>query len=257
MEDNGTHDLVRKAYGQVARRRSSCCPPSPNCGCGGPPYEVADHPVPQAELGLSCGNPLAFGHIHQGDVVLDLGSGAGKDVFLAGRVVGAQGRVIGVDFTPEMLDLARQNAAAFRQVTGLDNVEFRQGPIENLPVDDASVDVVISNCVINLSPDKPRVFREVFRVLKPAGRMVVSDIVLDRPLPAGARDDASLYVACIAGAVLRDDYLRAIHQAGFARVQVLADQKYQAADGGDDPITGKTGAGLEGLASSVTILAEK
>jgi SAM-dependent methyltransferase len=256
MEDNGTHDLVRKAYGQVARRRSSCCPPSP--GCGGQAVRTdGDLPVPEAELGLSCGNPLAFGHIHQGDVVLDLGSGAGKDAFLAGRVVGPRGRVIGVDFTPEMLALARQNTETFRQVTGLANVEFRQGLIEDLPLNDASVDVVISNCVINLSPDKPGVFREVFRVLKPTGRMIVSDIVLNRPLPTGARDDAGLYVACIAGAALRDDYLRAIRAAGFARVQVLADQKYQAADAGGDPITGKVGTSLEGIASSITVLAQK
>jgi len=168
MDD--THEMVKRAYADVARRQSSCCGPSSSC-CGDlKPYTVADHPVPEAELGLSCGNPLAFGYIENGDVVLDLGSGTGKDVLLAAQKVGATGKAIGVDFTPEMLALARKNAIKFFEATGLSNVEFRESKIESLPVKDASVDLAISNCVINLSPDKPRVFREVHRVLRPGGQ---------------------------------------------------------------------------------------
>jgi ubiquinone/menaquinone biosynthesis C-methylase UbiE len=251
------HDLVRKAYADVARKQSSCCGPSKSCCGQGKPYTAPDHPVPEAELGLSCGNPLAFGHIKAGDVVLDLGSGAGKDVFLAAQKVGDAGRAIGVDMTPEMLALGRKNAVRFFETTGLANVEFREGKIESLPVDDSSVDVVISNCVINLSPDKPQVFREVFRVLKPGGRMIVSDIVLNRPLPDAARADENLYTSCIAGALLRADYLGAIRQAGFQRVEVLSDHTYTATQIGGDPITAEAGTMLEGVAASITVLAQK
>jgi arsenite methyltransferase len=255
--DRDTHDLVKKAYGEVAKKQSSCCGPPSAGSCGGLRSTVSDHPVPEAELGLSCGDPLAFGRIREGDVVLDLGSGAGKDVFLAAQKVGKTGKVIGVDMTAEMLTLARKNAAKFTAATGLANVEFREGPIEALPLDDASVDVVISNCVINLSPDKPRVFREAFRVLKPGGRLVVSDIVLDRPLPKELLDSVDLYVACIAGAALRETYLRAIRAAGFGSVEVLGDRAYRAADAGSDPITANAGGSLEGIASSITVLATK
>ena len=253
--ERDTHKLVQEAYAKIARSQSSCCGPKAPC-CGGPkPYAVADHPVPESELGLSCGNPLAFGHIREGDVVLDLGSGAGKDVFLAAQKVGAGGRAVGVDMTGDMLDLARKNAAKFLQATGLSNVEFRQGTIESLPVKDASVDVVISNCVIILSPDKPRVFREVYRVLKPGGRMIVSDIVLNRPLSESARNDADLYAACIAGAMLREDYLQAVRDAGFAKVEVLSEHTYVSGDAGGDPITGSAAGSLEGVAASITVLA--
>ena len=251
-----THDLVKKAYGEVARQQTSCCGPKASC-CNDTAYTVPDHPVPEAELGLSCGNPLAFSHLKKGDVVLDLGSGAGKDVFLAAQKVGDAGRAIGVDMTPEMLSLARKNAVKFFAATGLANVEFREGHIENLSVDDASVDVVISNCVINLSPDKPQVFREVFRVLKPGGRMIVSDIVLNRPLPETAKTDANLYAACIAGALLREEYLDAIRRAGFARVELLNDHTYSTAQVGGDPITAEVGTSLDGVAASITVLAQK
>jgi len=247
-----THKLVREAYGKVARRQSSCCSGPASC-CG----TTAANPVPEAELGLSCGDPVAFSHLKEGDVVLDLGSGAGKDVFLAAQKVGHAGKAIGVDMTGEMLDLARRNAVKFLAATGLANVEFRQGQIEQLPVEDESVDAVISNCVINLSPDKPRVFREVFRVLKPGARMIVSDIVLNRELSASARDDADLYAACIAGALLREDYLRAIRAAGFSRVEVLTDRTYQMADAEDDPVTGPAARELAGAAASITVLAVK
>ena len=255
MDD--TREMVKRAYGDVARKQSSCCGPDNSCCGDSKPYTVPDHPVPEAELGLSCGNPLAFGHIQEGDVVLDLGSGAGKDVFLAAQKVGAGGRIIGVDMTPEMLALARRNAVRFFETTGLANVEFREGKIEDLPVDDASVDVVISNCVINLSPDKPQVFREAFRVLKPGGKMVVSDIVLNRPLPAAARNDADLYAACIAGALLRADYLQAIGDAGFAKVEILSDNTYQASNACDNPITSGVSDALVGVAASITVLARR
>jgi len=253
-----THKLVQDAYGKVAREKSSCCcgtkSSSASC-CDSGEYVVPDHPVPESELGLSCGNPLAFGYIHAGDVVLDLGSGAGKDVFLAAQKVGDAGRAIGVDMTPDMLKLARKNAVKFFQATGLVNVEFREGKIEALPVDDASVDLVISNCVINLSPDKPQVFREVYRVLKPGGKMVVSDIVLNRPLPPSLKSDADLYAACIAGAMRRDEYLHAIRDAGFEKVDILGDHTYQASSACDDPITSPSADALAGVAASVTVLA--
>ena len=216
---------------------------------------MPDHPVPDSDLGLSCGNPLAFGYINPGDVVLDLGSGAGKDVFLAAQKVGDAGRVIGVDMTPDMLALARKNAVKFFTTTGLANVEFREGIIEELPVEDGSVDAVISNCVINLSTDKPQVFREVFRVLKPGGRMIVSDIVLNHPLPESARKDADLYAGCIAGALLRDDYLKAVSDAGFSRVEVLSDHTYNTGQACEDPVTGSAAEDLSGFAASITVLA--
>jgi len=254
-ERDDTHELVKKAYGSVARKQSSCCGPKASC-CGKAPVAEGT-PVPEAELGLSCGDPVAYSHLKRGNVVLDLGSGGGKDVFLAAQKVGPSGRAIGVDMTSEMLALARNNAEKFRQATGLSNVEFREGEIEALPVEDSSVDVVISNCVINLSPDKPQVFREVFRVLKPGGKMMVSDIVLNRPLPESARNDEDLYAACIAGALLREDYLDAIRSAGFGLVEVITDRLYEASSVCDDPITGEVADALEGTASSITVMAVK
>ncbi|HPD17663.1 MAG TPA: arsenite methyltransferase [Planctomycetota bacterium] len=253
-EREDTHELVKKAYGSVARKQSSCCGPKASC-CGKAPAAAEGAPVPEADMGLSCGDPVAFSHLKPGDVVLDLGSGGGKDVFLAAQRVGPTGRAIGVDMTPDMLALARRNAAKFRQATGLDNVEFREGEIEHLPVENGSVDVVISNCVVNLSPDKPQVFREVHRVLKPGGRMVVSDIVLNRPFPESLRDDEDLYAACLAGALPREDYLGAIRAAGFASLEVLTDRLYEASSVCDDPITDEVAETLEGVASSITVLA--
>jgi len=247
-----THDLVKRAYGEVARKQASCCDSKAlrSCCSGGEAPKV-----PEADLGLSCGNPVAFSEIKPGDVVVDLGSGAGRDVFLAAEKVGPAGRAIGVDMTPEMLCLARENADRFEMRTGLANVEFRQGLIENLPIDDASADLVISNCVINLSPDKARVFREIHRVLKPGGRMVVSDIVLNRPLPEAAKNNTDLYTACIAGALLREDYLKAIRDAGFTAVKVLKDVTYDPSGAGGDPVTSGVAAALVGVAASVTIMA--
>jgi SAM-dependent methyltransferase len=174
--------------------------------------------VPEgSNLGLGCGNPQGIAALRHGETVLDLGSGAGFDAFLAARAVGMTGRVIGVDMTPEMVSKARKNQAR----GGYANVEFRLGEIESLPVADASVDVIISNCVINLSPDKPRVFREAFRVLKPGGRLAVSDIVALTPIPEELRKDWELYTGCVAGASIVDEVKEMLKWAGFAEIQVL------------------------------------
>ena len=247
-------ERVKEAYAAVAREQSGCCCGSSSCcGAGGPCSP--DALVPEAELGLSCGDPVALAHLSPGEVVLDLGSGGGKDVFLAAQAVGPTGRAIGVDMTPEMLMLGLRNARFFTERTGLDNVEFRQGHVENVPVDDASIDVVISNCVINLSPDKDAVFREIHRILVPGGRMIVSDIVLNEKLPEELKNDANLYSACIAGALLREEYLDAIRRAGFERVELLTDRTWSTDCVAADPITREAKDVPEGIASSITVLA--
>jgi len=184
-----------------------------------------------ANLGLGCGNPVALASLSEGETVMDLGSGAGFDCFLAANRVGKKGRVIGVDMTPEMLEKARENAAK----GGYDNVEFRLGEIENLPAVDNSVDAVISNCVINLSPDKGRVFAEAFRVLKPGGRLMVSDIVILRELPDFIRKSAAAYVGCISGALLKDEYIGMIEKAGFGKVTVMDKTVFPIDCVADDP----------------------
>ena len=249
-EHRGVHKLVRKAYGEVAAKSISCCSGS-SCGCGPKPA------ASEGELGLSCGNPVAFSKIKKGMTVLDLGSGAGKDVFIAAPLAGPKGKVIGVDMTSEMLKLAAKNLVKFTARTGLTNVEFRKGLIEKLPVKDGEADLVISNCVVNLSPDKPAVFREAFRALKPGGFMVVSDIVLNRELPPALKKHAGLYAACVAGALLRRDYLGAIKDAGFTGLKLLADSAYRAGGTCSDPITDKAGKALDGAASSITVFAGK
>ena len=241
---------VKLAYGRVAKKSESCCSGSACCG------HTAGKAV-EGELGLSCGDPVAFSKVKKAMTVVDLGSGAGKDVFLAATIAGLKGRVIGVDMTPEMLRLAKRNLDKFTARTGLSNVEFRKGIIEKLPVENDEADLVISNCVINLSPDKPAVFREAFRALKSGGKLVVSDIVLNRALPPKLKKDMGLYAACVAGALLRDDYIAAIKQAGFAKIKTLSDRVYSAGAAGLDPITSKTGKMLEGAASSLTIEAVK
>lgn len=173
-----------------------------------------------ANMGLSCGNPTAIASLRSGEVVLDLGSGGGFDIFLAGPKVGPTGRAIGVDMTPEMLSKARRNIASYREKSGLDNVEFRLGEIESLPVADASVDVVISNCVVNLSPDKARVWREVARVLRPGGRVAISDLALLKPLPREVAEDVEALVGCIAGAELVSDTERNVREAGLVDVRL-------------------------------------
>lgn len=225
------HEMVRKRYGQIAQSGGSCCGPdassvqvgsSGGCGCGAVDAEtmaraigyssddLADLPE-GANLGLGCGNPTAIAALQPGQRVLDLGSGPGIDVVLAARRVGPEGHVIGVDMTPAML--ARGWDAIAR--AGLTNAELRYGRIEQLPVDDASIDVVISNCVINLSPDKAAVFREVARVLRPGGRMAISDLALTAPLPPAMRESIAAYTGCIGGAILREDYLAAVTAAGL------------------------------------------
>jgi len=218
-------EVVREEYGRIARDGGPCCGSA--CGCGGSAPQGAAAALgygagelaglPEgADMGLSCGNPTALAALRPGEVVLDLGSGGGLDVFVAARKGGPTGRAIGVDMTPDMLAKARQNAAALRRSEGLDNVEFRLGEIENLPVADASVDVVISNCVLNLSPDKPRVWREIARVLRPGGRVSVSDLGLLRPLPEAVRTSITALVGCVAGAVLVEETEAQIRAAGLS-----------------------------------------
>ena len=236
LKDDEIKKVVRDRYAQAASTKTSCCgPASAPCGCGQPefdresasqmvgysPEELAAIPE-DANLGLGCGNPAALAGLKAGETVLDLGSGAGIDCFLAAARVGPAGKVIGVDMTPEMLDRARENA----RKSGAANVEFRLGEIESLPAADNSIDVIISNCVINLSTDKPRVFREAFRVLRPGGRMMVSDLALQKPLPEAVRRSVEAYVACIAGALVKDDYLGAIRAAGFADVSVVSEKVF-------------------------------
>jgi arsenite methyltransferase len=229
LKDKDVKKTVNQAYAKIAAESpaSSCC----SCGCGDPNdaqkisrsigYSDAElNVVPEANLGLGCGNPTALGNLKEGDVVLDLGSGAGFDCFLAAKKVGASGRVIGVDMTEEMINKAGSLAAKY----GFTNVEFRLGDIENLPVESGSVDVVVSNCVINLAPDKSRVFHEAHRVLRNGGRMYVSDIVLLKELSDEQKNDPDLLCGCVAGALLKDDYLHKIELAGF-EVQILSEDK--------------------------------
>ncbi len=232
---------IRERYAGAVASGSRCCDLSCCANCdsnlieekgslktGYSPEELAKIPA-ESNLGLGCGNPTALADLNEGEIVLDLGAGAGVDCFLASSKVGPSGRVIGVDMTPEMVERARENARLY----GYSNVEFRWGEIENLPAADNSVDVVISNCVINLSLDKARVFREAFRVLKPGGRLLVSDLVLSRPLSQAIRENIDLYTACIAGAVLKDDYLRQIELAGFRYVEVVHESALPAGSGMD------------------------
>ena len=188
--------------------------------------------VPEGtNLGVGCGNPTAIDALRPGETVVDLGSGAGMDSFLAARQVGPTGRVIGVDMTPAMIEKARENA----RKTGLTNVEFREGHIEDLPLEDASVDAILSNCVINLSPDKERVYREAYRVLRPGGRIMVSDIVLEQPLPEAVLASVDAYLGCVGGASLRSSYLETIRKAGFAEIRVDREASFLHAMALDDP----------------------
>ncbi len=229
-DPDALRETVAEGYARIARSGDSCCAP----GCCGAPQDIslsvgydADQlaEVPAgADLGLGCGNPTALDELRPGETVLDLGSGAGLDAFLAARQVGPTGHVIGVDMTEAMLEKARANAAA----GGIENVEFRAGLIEDLPVDDASVDVILSNCVINLSPEKDRVFAEAYRVLKPGGRMLVSDIVLEELLPPEIAESVDATVGCVGNASLRETYLRTIRAAGFEEIEVLSETRYGA-----------------------------
>lgn len=240
MEEGRIRKFVRDRYAGIARQGGSCCGIGAACGSGGLAesasrkvgYSEDDlESVPQgANLGLGCGNPIALASLKEGETVLDLGSGAGFDCFLAAREVGAAGRVIGVDMTPEMIEKARENA----RKGGYGNVEFRLGEIEHLPAADSSVDAVISNCVINLSTAKERVFAEAYRVLKPGGRVMILDLVLLRDLPEAVAGSLAAYAGCIAGAVRKDDYIRLAEMAGFRDVRIVEESRYDVAINGMD-----------------------
>lgn len=238
IDSESVRQTVRAGYGRIARNGGSCCAPaSASCGSNPRDAERLAHQVgysaeelaglPEgANLGLSCGNPTALASLKPGEVVLDLGAGGGFDVFIAGRKVGAQGRALGVDMTPEMVSKARRNIAAYRRQTGFDNVEFRLGEIEHLPVANGSVDVIVSNCVINLSPDKPQVWREMARVLKPGGRVAVSDLALLKPLPPAVREMVEALVGCVAGAVLVAETERLAREAGLVEINLTPKPVY-------------------------------
>ena len=278
-------EQVRKGYAQIAvsdrsrqpgKNGPGCCGPS---SCCGQPQAMSASEIAQtvgysnkdlkdlpsgANMGLSCGNPVAIAQLKRGEVVLDLGSGGGFDVFQAARKVGPKGSAIGVDMTPEMLAKARHNAEAFTRTSRLDNVEFRLGEIEHLPVADASVDVVLSNCVINLSPDKPQVWREIARVLKPGGRVSVSDLALHRPLPRAVREMVAALVGCVAGAVLIKDYVGMVKKAGLADVRVELKPDYvRALSDFQDPLYRKIASHLpkgtkpEDFVTSINVEARK
>jgi len=228
-KDRQTREYVRDAYSKIAQTGGSCCPASSCCGSSAPSqlakgigYSDDDLSIlpDGVNMGLSCGNPTALALLKPGQIVLDLGSGAGLDVFIAARKVGPEGRVIGVDMTADMLNKARRSVSAFTEKTGLNNVEFRLGEIEHLPVADNSIDVVISNCVINLSPDKPQVWNEIACVLKPGGKACISDLALKKPLPEKVLKSAAALVGCIAGAVLIDETVKMAGQAGLVDIQI-------------------------------------
>lgn len=269
--------MVRQGYTKIAQETSAgCCSPGVSC-CGSAPPDAAKlarelgytveelQALPDgANMGLSCGNPAALAALNPGETVLDLGAGGGFDVFIAGRKVGAAGRAIGVDMTPEMLGKARGNTAHYRKETGLDNVEFRLGEIEHLPVADNFVDVIISNCVINLSPAKPQVWREIARVLKPGGRVAVSDMALLKPLPSEVLKMVGALVGCVAGAALVADTESFVRAAGLSEVAVRVKPEYVSAMVNfEDPLYQKiivalpAGASPDDYIASVEITARK
>lgn len=221
---NDTKNIVRKKYSEIANKQPGAC----GCSCSNKNKisetigytEKQLKQVGEADLGLGCGNPVAFSSIKKGDVVLDLGSGAGIDCFLASKKVGDEGKIIGVDFTEKMIIKAKANA----QKGGYNNVNFLLGDIENLPLADDSINIIISNCVINLAPDKQKVFKETNRVLKPGGKMFISDIVLLEELTDGQRSDEELIAGCVGGAILRNNYIQLVSQAGF-QINILSENK--------------------------------
>jgi arsenite methyltransferase len=226
MKEQKIRKMVREGYGQIAKA-------DPNCGCGCGCTNTTSQQigytkeelktVPQgADLNLGCGNPVALASLKPGETVIDLGSGGGLDCFLSANKVGEKGKIIGVDMTPEMLDKARTNL----QKSKHKNIEFRLGEIENLPIADNTADVIISNCVINLSPNKQRVFQEAYRVLKPNGRLMISDMVLLKPLPKEIMKNIQAYIGCVSGAEKKTDYLNLIKQAGFENIQVIDEKQY-------------------------------
>jgi ubiquinone/menaquinone biosynthesis C-methylase UbiE len=233
MKEEEIKKVVREGYARIAEKDSFCCGPTVSC-CGntdlheeiskkiGYTEEELKSIPKDANLGLGCGNPVALASLKEGETVLDLGSGAGLDCFLAAKRVGEKGRVIGVDMTPEMIDKSRENA----RKSNYRNVEFRLGEIEHLPVADNTADVIISNCVINLSPSKRRVFEEAFRVLKPGGRLMVSDIVLLKELPEAIKNSMKAYIGCLSGAIMKDSYIEVIKQVGFNEVKIMEEIQF-------------------------------
>ncbi|MCZ2807759.1 MAG: arsenite methyltransferase [Candidatus Bathyarchaeota archaeon] len=229
MEEKEVKKVVKERYGEIARTEGSCCP---SCDCESSSADVALkigyseedlRTLPEASnMGLGCGNPVALASLREGETVLDLGSGGGIDVFLAAKKVGVTGKAIGVEMTEEMVRKAEYTASKF----GYKNVEFRLGEIENLPIEDDSVDVVISNCVINLSPDKDRVFRETYRVLKPGGRIMISDLVTEGELPDEVRKSFDAWADCYAGALEKSQYLETIRRAGFQGVKIASESTF-------------------------------
>ena len=266
---------VREGYGQIAQKEGSCCSGVSCCGSNAEDSaQLAEYVGYSAEelsalpdganMGLSCGNPNALAALQPGEVVLDLGSGGGFDVFIAGRKVGPSGRAIGVDMTPEMLAKARRNIGPYRERSGLNNVEFRLGEIEHLPLADNSVDVVISNCVLNLSPDKPQVWREIARVLKPGGRVAVSDLALLKPLPPEILKMIEALVGCVAGAVLVSETEQMARDAGLAEIRLNPKKEYvQAMTDWNDPLYKRIvehlppGAGPADYITSLEVTARK
>jgi len=229
MTDLAVKEFVKKRYSEIAQTEESCCP---SCGCGPSATDMAlrigyseedlRNAPETSMMGLGWGNPVALAGLKEGEIVLDLGSGGGIDVFLSAKKVGSRGMAIGVDMTEEMIRRARATASEY----GYENVEFRLGEIENLPVEDNSVDVIISNCVINLSPDKEKVFREAYRVLKPNGRIGISDIVTEGELPEEVRKNFDAWAGCIAGALERRQYMDTIRRAGFKNVKITSESTY-------------------------------
>lgn len=242
MKEEDVRKIVRKGYARIAREQKSCCNQSVGCYKTCADFDSAKT-VQEGILSLGCGSPVALAHLRKGETVLDLGSGFGFDCFLAAKKVGDAGKVIGVDMTPEMVYKARENA----RKGDYKNVEFRLGEIENLPVADGSVDVVISNCVINLSLNKKQVFEEAFRVLKPGGRLIISDIVLLDELPPTIRDDENAYVSCVSGAIRKEGYVSLIEQAGFKEISILEETVFPLKSILDNPAAEKLSA------SSITI----
>jgi arsenite methyltransferase len=236
MDEKSIKSQVQKHYAAVAKSSEPCCAPSSSC-CGDQPIvnplvdygEMSLDLVEGADLGLGCGLPTQQSDIQPGETVLDLGSGAGVDVFLAAKAVGPGGRAIGIDMTPEMVARAWDNAVR----GGYGNVDFRLGEIEDLPVEDSSVDLVISNCVINLVPDKARAFAEIYRVLKPGGRFSISDIVTYGDVPSEVRQDMNLWAGCVAGAMDREAYLQTIREAGFSDLHIQSFVEYDYLKGAD------------------------